>query len=72
MSKAKSKAWFSVGDRVFLGGEANPCTIVKVIEEADTGEYREVGSYGSGKRKWVNNWRYKVRDAKGREFKVVM
>lgn len=72
MSKAKkTSSWFKRGDRVFLGGEANPCTITKVIEEADSGTYRETGPIGSGKQ-WVNNWRYRVRDAKGREFTVTM
>ncbi len=60
------------GERLFLSGEANPVIVLKRLDEHDTGKDIEIGRYGSGKKQWVSNWRYRVRDAKGREFVVIL
>lgn len=53
---------YKPGDTVWLPGEDNPLTIIERLGEADTGEMQ------GGK--WVKDWLYRVRDAKGRESRL--
>ncbi len=53
---------YKVGDRVWRGGEDNPLEVVEVVREGTTGKLQ------AGK--WVSDWLYRVRDAKGREARM--
>jgi RNase P/RNase MRP subunit p29 len=53
---------YKVGDQVWASGEDNPLTVLEVIAEGETGSMR------SGQ--WVKDWLYRVRSAKGHEFRV--
>jgi len=53
---------YKVGDRLWRGGEDNPLEIMEVIREGTTGQLRNG--------KWVKDWLYRTRDAKGREGRM--